>query len=262
MENAQTKNVSYRRSVIRSLKSRISDIILLLKCLRPGLIWLYQNRHLRMDANVSVNDVRRREFHKDRYEFAAKYLIKLADNQDEGMVILDAACGTGYGSDILKKTGNANIFGVDISLEAIAYASRKYGNNCCAFKKDDVTVLSGFLPDSLDAVVSFETIEHIDKPLVFLERIKSLLKPGGVLILSTPNQWGKTKDHKFDYDHSLLVDHVQRFFELDELYVQNSGCMELWINRNAPRRITLANENNIPQAECFIAICRKESRIR
>jgi len=255
MANAKNKNVPYPRRLARSLRSRISDGILLLRCLKPGLIWLYQNRHLRMDANEPVNDVRRRDFHKDRYFFAADYIKA---NIKTGMTVLDAACGTGYGSDILKNTLQAQVFGVDISPQAIDYAARKYGGKGCVFKTGDVTRLSGFSEEYFDVVVSFETIEHIEEPMVFLEKIKSLLKPGGVLILSTPNLWGKTKDHKRDYDYQMLVDQVKRFFRLEEIYAQNSGCLDLWINRNCPRRLVKAEQENIKTAECFIAVCRKE----
>jgi 2-polyprenyl-3-methyl-5-hydroxy-6-metoxy-1,4-benzoquinol methylase len=255
MANSQTKNVSYPGRLARALKSRISDFLLLLRCLRPGLIWLYQNRHLRMDANVKVNDPRRRDFHKDRYLFASGYIKNL--QLKAGSVILDAACGTGYGTDILKNIQDVKIIGVDISSEAIAYATRKYGGDRCVFKQGDVKVLADFSPDSFDAVVSFETIEHIDQPLVFLERLKCLLKPGGVLILSTPNKWGPTKDHKFDYDYNLLLEHVKEFLQVEEVFAQNSGCQELWINRGACRRIVKADQNSISTAECFIAVCRK-----
>jgi 2-polyprenyl-3-methyl-5-hydroxy-6-metoxy-1,4-benzoquinol methylase len=242
------------KGIVRKIISRAKSDSVYLKFWKPKTVWLYQNRHLRMDANEPVNDIRRRDFHKDRYFFAADYIKA---NMKGGITVLDAACGTGYGSEILKKTA-AQVFGVDISPQAIEYASRKYGGKECVFKTDDVTKLSVFSKEYFDAVVSFETIEHIEEPLVFLERIKSLLKPGGVLILSTPNLWGKTKDHKLDYDYRMLVDQVERFFRLEAIYVQNSGCLDLWINRNCTRRLVNADPENIKTAECFIAVCRKE----
>ena len=83
------------------------------------------------------------------------------------------------------------------------------------------------------------------------------MRKGGILIISTPNKWGPTKDHKFDYDYNLLKEHLENYFDIKEIYIQNSGCMELWVNRNAPRRLIKATPENIEQAECFIAICRK-----
>ena len=240
--------------IIRALIRRLRDISKLWLFWKPDYIWLYKNRFLRMDANVAINDKRRRLFHIDRYEFAANYL-KHKIKKDS--LILDAACGTGYGSDILKETEPNKIIGVDVSSEAIAYASKKYGNNICTFRVADIMDMAGFDNDIFDAVVSFETIEHIEKPLTFLENIKRLLKKGGIFIVSTPNKWGITKDHKFDYDYSLFQGHLSQFFQIEQTYAQNSGCIELWVNRGAPRRLERATPENIEQAECFIAVCRK-----
>jgi len=220
----------------------------------PQKRWLFRNRNLRMDANLDVNDVRRRDFHKDRYELAVRVL---KERIGAGASLLDGACGTGYGSDILKRAGPARIVGVDIAADAVAYARQHYGSEACTFQVQDVSELAGFPDGSFDAVVSFETIEHIDRPLRFLERAQAVLKPGGLLILSTPNKWGLTVDHKFDYDYATLVDHVGRFFAIEEIYSQNSGSPELWVNRGQSRRIVKAEGPDRESAECFIAVCRK-----
>ena len=111
-----------------------------------------------------------------------------------------------------------------------------------------------------DAIVSFETIEHIDQPLVFLGNVRRVLKPNGVLIISTPNKWGLTKDHKVDYDYALLRSHLEQFLSIEAIYVQNSGSLDLWINRGQPRRLEKATADTVEQAECFIAICRNSKR--
>lgn len=250
MGKASTMQVN---RILRGLKNRSKEFSRLWRFWKPNFLWLYKNRYLRMDANVATNDKRRRLFHLDRYEFAAGYLkdIRLKDP-----VILDAACGTGYGSDILKKINPKMIVGLDISQDAIDYATKKYGNDRCSFKACDILEMAGIEDGSLDAVVSFETIEHIDNPMGFLANINRVLKKGGILIISTPNRWGITKDHKFDYNYELLRDHLERFFKIESIYVQNSGCMELWTNKGAPRRLVRAEPENIEQAECFIAVCK------
>src|SRR5262245_34302247 len=50
--------------------------------------------------------------HKQRYEWAANYC--------QGKTVLDAACGTGYGSEILRQSGAAKVIGVDLALDAIS----------------------------------------------------------------------------------------------------------------------------------------------
>lgn len=241
--------------IVKAIVYRIKDLSRLLFFWKPDFIWLYKNRFLRMDANEPINDERRRFFHKDRYEFAANYL---KDMKKDDLFILDAACGTGYGSDILKKAHPQQIIGIDICQKTVAYANKKYGNRQCIFKTCDITDLKDFMDEMFDSIVSFETIEHIEHPIVFLNNLNRVLKKEGILIISTPNKWGLTKDHKFDYDYELLRDHLERFFDIEDIYVQNSGCMELWTNRGAPRRLLRATTpENIEQAECFIAIAKK-----
>lgn len=240
--------------IIRFVIHKLVDISKLLLFWKPHFLWLYKNRYLRMDANEPINDKRRRLFHIDRYEFTANYL---KDKIKEGSIILDAACGTGYGSDILKKVNAGQIIGVDICPDTVKYANSKYGDKRCVFKVSNVMEMNEFQDEMFDAVVSFETIEHIDQPLVFLKNINRILKKKGILIISTPNKWGLTKDHMFDYDYALLKAHLESFFNIEESYTQNSG-MELRINRGAPRRLVKATTENIEQAECFIAVCKKQ----
>ena len=245
--------------ILNGLKRRLRDVSKLKGAWRPGFLWLYRNRYLRMDANVDINDKRRRLFHLDRYEFATGYLKNM---HLKNPVILDAACGTGYGSDVLKKVNPKQIVGLDISSDAISYASKKYGNERCTFKVCDILKMSDINDCLFDAAVSFETIEHIDNPIGFLTNLSRVLKKDGVLVISTPNRWGLTKDHKFDYNYELLKEHLERFFKIESIYIQNSGCMELWTNRGSPRRLVKAEPENIEQAECFIAIAKNTNCYR
>lgn len=242
------------KRIVRGLKYRSNEFGRLWMFWKPNFLWLYKNRYLRMDANVATNDKERRLFHIDRYELAANYL---RSKNIERLAILDAACGTGYGSDILKKAMPQQIIGVDICSDTIKYANSKYGSKQCMFKVSNVMELNKFKNKAFDAVVSFETIEHIDQPIAFLKSVSRVLKRQGILIISTPNKWGLTNDHKFDYDYELLKEHLERFFSIEDIYVQNSGCMDLWVNRGAPRRLVKATSQNTEQAECFVAIAKK-----
>lgn len=243
--------------ILNGLKRRLRNVSKLKGAWRPGFLWLYRNRYLRMDANVDINDLRRRRFHMDRYEFAA---CSISEMKKAGASILDAACGTGYGTNILEKSGAGRVIGIDISPEAIEYAEKKYGSAVSSFKAFDVTKLdkAGLAADGFDATVSFETIEHIEDPLSFLRCVAGLLKEDGIFIASTPNKWGITKDHKIDYDYKMFREDLEKFFEIESVWVQNSGCMEEWINRGQERRLVRATPENIEEAECFLAICRQK----
>ena len=110
----------------------------------------------------------------------------LALELSKGKNVLDIASGEGYGSYLLSMLAKS-VVGVDISKEAILHSSMKY-------IKSNLTFLCGSadrIPcesHSFDLVVSFETIEHHDKHEEMLQEIKRVLKPDGILILSSPEK--------------------------------------------------------------------------
>jgi ubiquinone/menaquinone biosynthesis C-methylase UbiE len=115
--------------------------------------------------------------HEQRYAFAGRYV--------SGKEVLDVACGTGIGTNYLRKAGAVCCYGVDIDPGAIEYANARYRG--CFFVQGDASQLD--LPDrSVDVVVSFETIEHISDQERFILECNRVLKPGGLLICSTPNR--------------------------------------------------------------------------
>ena len=116
--------------------------------------------------------------HWHRYHFAARWV--------RGRRVLDVACGEGYGAALLGRHA-AHVTGVDLSGEAIAHANRAYASANVEFIEASCTRIP--MPDaSFDAVVSFETIEHIDAQEEFLAEAARVLKPDGVMILSCPNK--------------------------------------------------------------------------
>ncbi|MEW6517694.1 MAG: glycoside hydrolase family 99-like domain-containing protein [candidate division FCPU426 bacterium] len=116
--------------------------------------------------------------HLHRYAVAAQLA--------RGQVVLDLACGEGYGSALLAREAK-QVTGVDISPEAIAHAQRKYARPNLEFRVGRAEAIP--LADaSVDVVVSFETIEHIQDPEAFLAEIKRCLKADGVLVISSPDK--------------------------------------------------------------------------
>ena len=154
------------------------------------LTWLKDNSNLRMDANIDCAPQRRRDFHKERYNFASNLI--------SGRRVLDGACGTGYGSSILSEKAQ-HVVGIDLEREAIAYANDNYSHEKCEFKNSFVEY-TPFDDSSFDAVVSFETIEHTICPSSHFREIVRLLKSDGIAVLSVPNGWGFTDHHFFDFD--------------------------------------------------------------
>ena len=98
------------------------------------------------------------------------------------MKVLDAACGTGYGTSIIAVTNQ--VIGLDSSEDAIEEARKNYPK--LDFRLFNL-LLDGFRV-GFDAVVSIETIEHfsLDNIKIYLSNIKRLLVSRGTFVVSTP----------------------------------------------------------------------------
>ncbi|MEW6108499.1 MAG: glycosyltransferase [Nitrospirota bacterium] len=105
-------------------------------------------------------------------------------------VVLDIACGEGYGSALLATTAN-KVYGVDIDAKSVENAQKKYAseNSKLSFRQGNANQIP-LETDSVDVVVSFETIEHLDESnqQAFLLEIKRVLKADGLLVISTPDK--------------------------------------------------------------------------
>ena len=104
----------------------------------------------------------------------------------KGKKVLDIASGEGYGSNLIAKYAQ-EVVGVDISQDAIDHAQKKYSSKNLCFQVGSVLNIP-FEPEVFDVVVSFETIEHISDHRKMISEIKRVLKPDGVLIISTPEK--------------------------------------------------------------------------
>jgi SAM-dependent methyltransferase len=99
-----------------------------------------------------------------------------------GKRAVDMACGEGYGSNVLAGSA-ASVVGVDANPEAHEHARLRYRRPNLRFERDLVETFS----EACDAVVFLQTIEHVQDPGAILEHFKSMLAPGGVAFVSTPN---------------------------------------------------------------------------
>lgn len=116
--------------------------------------------------------------HMHRYRMALRYCT--------GKDVLDIACGEGFGSDILAAVARS-VIGVDISDAAVRHAGAQYRRDNLEFRTGSAADIP--LPSaSVDVVVSFETIEHISEHDAMLDEIRRVLRPGGVLVISTPDK--------------------------------------------------------------------------
>ncbi|MDP3012876.1 MAG: sulfatase-like hydrolase/transferase, partial [Candidatus Subteraquimicrobiales bacterium] len=140
------------------------------------------------------------------YEHWHRYLYATRFVKDK--VVLDIACGEGYGSYLLSQYAK-RVVGIDISPEVIDYAGSKHVNGGLEFRVGSASNIPVDGEAIFDVVVSFETIEHIneDDQRGFLKEIKRLLKSDGLFIVSTPNKLVYTDipDHRNEF-------HIKEFY--------------------------------------------------
>ena len=153
--------------------------------------------------------------HLKRYDFGLQFC--------DGADVLDAACGVGYGAAHLAQRARS-VVGVDLSEEAIAGASVRYGLPNLTFRVGDVGHLAD-PDDSYDVICSFETIEHVDDPEQVLSEFARVLRPTGVLLVSTPNAPLTTRApanpfHQIEWSAADFQALLERFFAGVELYGQ------------------------------------------
>lgn len=153
--------------------------------------------------------------HLARYNFA-RGLAK-------GKLVLDVACGAGYGSAVLANEAR-RVVGVDRSEKAVRYARTLYGGVGTVFLAADAGRLP-FPKGAFDAVVSFETIEHLPDIPLYLDEIRRVLRPGGVFVVSTPKAPRTTTKpanphHTIEYSSLDFRAIMEERFDSVDLYSQ------------------------------------------
>ena len=100
--------------------------------------------------------------------------------------VLDVASGEGYGTALLAQVARSAV-GLEIAPEAVDHAREAYKTNNLSFVVGDARSLPS-ADATFDVVTSFETIEHLAEQRLFLNEIRRVLRPGGLLIISTPDR--------------------------------------------------------------------------
>ncbi len=169
------------------------------------------------------------EIHLKRYVTAGRYVASKK--------VLDIATGTGFGAKMLKDAGAEQVVGVDIAPESIAYANEHYSTSGVSFHEGDAEKFEW--PELFDVVVTYETIEHVPHPNIFLQRLRQLIKPDGDLFLSVP--LGETRHIDPYHLHAFDQEEMFRLIEAAGFDLQ-AYRVEPWIcTRKDARQLRKSN---------------------
>ena len=160
--------------------------------------------------------------HVAAYRFAA--------SQVEGTVV-DAGCGEGYGSAILGARG-AKVVSLDLDEPTLRHAMARYPASALA--KGDLHRLP-LADSSVDAIVALQVIEHLPDAAAFIREAARTLRPGGALVLSTPNRAtfpsGLNPFHTNEYEARELQELLTGFEEEVRLMGMAHGPYIRWLER-------------------------------
>lgn len=254
------ESLNYDGQIISILLERIPD----LAESKYPLSALEEERSLHMDMLRDTGT--RSDAHVGRYHFASKYIRA-------GDVVLDAACGLGYGTYTLRGlTAGSSFHGIDGSSSAIAYASTCFGQD------SSLTFSEGYLPDclvdipdnSVDVVVCFETLEHVEQPEDLLKEFHRILRPSGRIISSVPHDWSDETGedpnpyHFHVYDIKKFSSQLEKHFDVEHLFGQTADRVKLangkceWEPRQRLlREIPLDQDHSSVESEWLLGVAAK-----
>lgn len=157
----------------------------------------------------------------------------------KGSIVLDAACGEGYGTALMANYAKY-VYGIDIDQETIQHASNKYKKINKQFLNASIVSIP-LKANSIDVVVSFETIEHVDENAqhTFLKEVKRVLKKDGILVISTPDKLiysdlpkNVNKFHVKEFYKNEFEDFLKGYFPYVEIYTQKQQITHVLNNSN------------------------------
>jgi GT2 family glycosyltransferase/ubiquinone/menaquinone biosynthesis C-methylase UbiE/glycosyltransferase involved in cell wall biosynthesis len=149
-----------------------------------------------------------------RYEHLHRYASACEFVRNKS--VLDIACGEGFGANLLAQYAKS-VVGVDIDSGCIKHAKHTYYRSNLKFLEGSCDAIP-LQNNSIDIVVSFETIEHHDKHEEMMREIKRVLSPDGTLIISSPSKYEYSERVNFTNEFHTKELYYDEFLKLLELY--------------------------------------------
>ena len=127
---------------------------------------------------------------KYRFQRRLNLLLSLIGKpQSSSTEVLDFGCGSGVYLEVLARLGY-NMYGVDNSTNMVNECLKRMShlNNCRVELIDGTNFHGGYLSLVFDCIICLGVLEYVDRPQDLLQRLTSVVCPGGDIILSVPNE--------------------------------------------------------------------------
>lgn len=134
-------------------------------------------------SGVYKEYVQARDLKYATFRYRLPKIQALLLNNGKNGKLLDVGCSCGYFIDVALEAG-FDAYGIEFSSEAISAASPTAK---VRITQGNINTLSCDQTTTFDVVTAFDIIEHTDDPIGFLQNLKSMLNPGSVVVLTTPD---------------------------------------------------------------------------
>lgn len=220
------KKIKYHRCYYCNSNQVLSAFVIknymIVQCVKCGLIYTNLTIHHNIqNFNIEhYSDIYLHSYQARKEKLFSRFSERVAEIESikNGGKILDVGCSTGMFLDIMQYTARNRwqYYGIDINKRSIDYAKKYF-----QFGTFTVSSVSEFhaKPGTMDVITCFDVLEHDPLLPKSLQAIYRLLKPGGFLIVQSPNyksimaklcgdnwDWWSLPDHIIHFDPKTLAD--------------------------------------------------------
>jgi len=156
--------------------------------------------------------------HLSIYYYALQYALEKK--------VLDAGCGSGYGSYYLRKNGARQVEALDISRVAIGFCKKYFSYPKLRFRISSLVKINGYKKRTFDLIFTSNVLEHVPDVTKFLDKAHMLLKPDGVLLIAVPPVVDETsRKNNIDNKYHLNIWTPRQWYMAISTYFDQVQCV-------------------------------------